>query len=555
MTTSVGEPSLQIHDIQGCNHTSAHIGKKVTEIQGIVTWKDDQGFYIQDIVPDNEDCSSEALYVFTNQYSEVIPGDLVSVSGEVNEFVPNSSQADQLTITEIKSSSVNILSGGNSLPDPVIIGLNGRIPPDKIIEDDAFSTFDPNSDGIDFYESLEGMRVEIDNAIVVSPEDEYKEIYVIPGDMTSKNLISMQGALIASSQDDNPERIMVALPLGNQKVINVGTRFTQPIVGILSYAYGNYEIIETNTLSIQQNRVSVLKLSSSDGVNTLRVATYNTDNLNRFDTVRINELASQIVHVLGMPDLLVLEEIQDDSGEENDGTISAVKTLQLIVDKIIELGGHNYSYIDNPPQNNSSGGVGGGNIRTVMLYRIDRGLKLDLNQSEISTIGLSVFGNSRIPVVRLFTFHNQPVYLIGVHLVSNNANSPLFGSIQPILKPDDDKRLSQATWIENLVSSLQANKQDATILLVGDFNDTPDSKPLEVLQKAGFNDLAQFIPESERYSILFQGNAYLYDQILFKQSSSIFAVSDVNVIHINTYLNANQQNSDHDPFVVDLVVK
>jgi len=43
-----------------------------------------------------------------------------------------------------------------------------------------------------------------------------------------------------------------------------------------------------------------------------------------------------------------------------------------------------------------------------------------------------------------------------------------------------------------------------------------------------FMNLAQLIPESERYSILFQGNAYLYDQILFKQSSSDFCkYSDV----------------------------
>ena len=31
--------------------------------------------------------------------------------------------------------------------------------PDQIIDNDAFSLFDPNEDAIDFYESIEGMRV------------------------------------------------------------------------------------------------------------------------------------------------------------------------------------------------------------------------------------------------------------------------------------------------------------------------------------------------------------------------------------------------------------
>ncbi len=31
--------------------------------------------------------------------------------------------------------------------------------PDQIIDNDAFGLFDPNEDAIDFYESIEGMRV------------------------------------------------------------------------------------------------------------------------------------------------------------------------------------------------------------------------------------------------------------------------------------------------------------------------------------------------------------------------------------------------------------
>ena len=99
----------------------------------------------------------------------------------------------------------------------MLIGAFGRTSPDRIIEDDGFSVFDPSTDGIDFYESLEGMLVQINDALAVSSEDSYREIYVIPAGLAEKNTISAQGALLASSEDVNPERIVVVLPIGFKK--------------------------------------------------------------------------------------------------------------------------------------------------------------------------------------------------------------------------------------------------------------------------------------------------------------------------------------------------
>jgi hypothetical protein len=55
---------------------------------------------------------------------------------------------------------------------PVVIGTGGRIPPNAIIDNDtagsvevsAQTAYDPTQDGIDFYESLEGMLVQVNNA-------------------------------------------------------------------------------------------------------------------------------------------------------------------------------------------------------------------------------------------------------------------------------------------------------------------------------------------------------------------------------------------------------
>jgi hypothetical protein len=42
--------------------------------------------------------------------------------------------------------------------------------PDEIVDNDSFSIFDPSEDAIDFYESLEGMLIEVNNAVVAGPQ-------------------------------------------------------------------------------------------------------------------------------------------------------------------------------------------------------------------------------------------------------------------------------------------------------------------------------------------------------------------------------------------------
>jgi hypothetical protein len=54
---------------------------------------------------------------------------------------------------------VSLLSTGNALPAPTLIGASGILPPSEVIDDDGLGTFDPLNDGIDFWEALEGMLV------------------------------------------------------------------------------------------------------------------------------------------------------------------------------------------------------------------------------------------------------------------------------------------------------------------------------------------------------------------------------------------------------------
>lgn len=84
-------------------------------------------------------------------------------------------------------------------------------------------------------------------------------------------------------------------------------------------------------------------------------------------------IATHIAHFLGTPDLVHVQEIQDNNGEGNDGTVDATVTLQTLVNAIKQAsGGVEYSFVDVNPVNNQDGGAPGGNIRQAYLYRPDR---------------------------------------------------------------------------------------------------------------------------------------------------------------------------------------
>ena len=56
------------------------------------------------------------------------------------------------------------------MPAPIVLGENGVKIPDQIIDNDAFGLFDPSEDAIDFYESIEGMRVTMPTPKIIAPQ-------------------------------------------------------------------------------------------------------------------------------------------------------------------------------------------------------------------------------------------------------------------------------------------------------------------------------------------------------------------------------------------------
>lgn len=69
-----------------------------------------------------------------------------------------------------------------------------------------------------------------------------------------------------------------------------------------------------------------------------------------------------------MPDIMFLQEIQDNSGPTDDGVVDASLTLSTLARTIITAGGNFlYDFTEVVSQNDQDGGEGGGNIRPAYL--------------------------------------------------------------------------------------------------------------------------------------------------------------------------------------------
>ncbi len=240
--------STAIFDIQGAAHQSPLLGETVTTT-GIVTAVDNNGFYLQDAVGDGDLATSDALFVFTGDEPSLVVGDELRVTGTVSEFTPGGTDTGNLSATQLSGDvTVEVLSSGNELPAAVVIGAGGRIPPSETIDDDAFASFDPDTDGIDFFESLEAMRVTAQDAIAVAGTNRFGEIFAVVDGGADATGLSDRGTLNISPDDFNPEKIQIdadstvsgfSIPL-----VDTGAVLGD-VTGVIGYDFGNFQIIPT----------------------------------------------------------------------------------------------------------------------------------------------------------------------------------------------------------------------------------------------------------------------------------------------------------------------
>ncbi len=509
LTVSVAQ-TYEIHEIQGASHNSPLVGQPVSGVNGVVTAKRSNGYYLQDPTPDADDATSDAIFVFTSAAPAVNVGDAVKVGGIVSEFRPGGATTANLTTTEIVSPTTAVLSSGNPLPGPTVIGLGGRTPPDAVIDNDSFAAFDPAEDGIDFYESLEANRIQVNNPVVVGPQNDFGEIYVLADDGAGAAVRTARGGIVIRPGDFNPERIQFddAVLLGSTPDANVGDHFTTPAVGVLDYDFGNFEVELTSPLTTVADGVTP-ETTAVAGPQELSVATFNVENLggNELQT-KYDALAGEIVNALKSPDILSLEEIQDNNGATNDTVVDADVTLGRLRDAIVAAGGPTYAWRQINPVDDQDGGQPGGNIRVGFFFRADRGVAFVDSPGGDSTTatgvvtgadgkphltfspgrvdpGNSAWNASRKPLAGEFTYRGRTFFLITNHFNSKGGDDPLFGRFQPPVRVTEVQRHQQAQLVNGFVDSILAADDEANVVVLGDLNDFEFSETMSLLTDGG----------------------------------------------------------------------
>jgi hypothetical protein len=569
-------PPVEIHEIQGAAHISPLANTNVSGVAGIVTANLGNGFYMQDPTPDADDATSEGIFVFTSTPPTVNVGDDIRVRGRVSEFRPGGAGSTNLTTTEIVSPTIAVVSSGNSLPAPTVIGAGGRIAPNMIIDDDATGrvetsgSFDPATDGIDFYESLEAMRVQVNNALAVGPRNSFGEIPVVGDNSALAGIDTVRGGVVIRPDDFNPERIQVDDTIMATPDVNVGDGFTRPVVGVMDYSFGNFKLNITAPLT-PVDRGLQREVTRAPTDQEVVVGTYNVENLDPSDGSFARH-ADLIVNHLRSPDVVAIEEIQDDNGAVNDSVTDASVTWNMLIAAIRAAGGPAYQYRQIDPVDDQDGGEPGGNIRVGFLFRTDRGVsfidrpgggpttatavidypsgpQLSASPGRVDPLN-PAWSNSRKPLAGEFRMHGKKVFMIANHFNSKGGDQPLFGRFQPPARSSEVQRHQQAQVVNDFVDQIHAADPNANVIVLGDINDFEFSETVDVLEGGVLTSLMKTLPQSERYSYDFEGNSQVLDQILVSRNMLQSFSIDYDPVHVNSEF--ADQASDHDPQVARL---
>lgn len=567
---------LRIHDIQGAGHNSPVANKVVEGVEGIVTKVvDDRNFYMQDLEPDNDSDTSEGILVYKPGHEQT-EGNVVSVNGQVKEWVLegySDKLKTDLAMTEINAQygSISILEEHHVLPSALVIGMFGLQPPTRIIDNDEFAEFDPQEDGIDFYESLEGMLVEINNPAVIAPQ-KYGELVVLP-DRGEYSRLNSAGGLNITEFDYNPERIFV--DMGDEDfVAKSGDYFEGAITGVVSYGFSNYKVLTDaeDLPAFVEGNTKPETTRIHEKHKELTIASFNVENFSANEKgtsdEKVMRIAGSIVHNLKSPDIVGLVEMQDGNGSTNDGTTDAKESADRLIAEITAQGGPEYVYTDIAPENNQDGGQPGGNIRVGFIYNPERvsltegtkgtateavgyeNGKLTLNPGRIDPMN-PAFDDSRKPVAAQFEFNGEDVIVVANHFNSKGGDQPLFGKNQPPYLGSTVQREKISAIVNGFVKDVKEEDKNAKVVLLGDFNDFEFTDSLEILKGNELTNMIEKVPFNERYTYSYQGNAQVLDHILV--TNNMAKKTKVDIVHINSqFMEEHGRASDHDPVLIQV---
>lgn len=543
---------ISIRELQGDGFISPY-ARQMVITRGVVTGVLRRGFFVQ--TPDKkwDGLGSDAVFVYSPDWSPD-KGALVEVTGECVDFIKHETAKP---VTQLHLDEVHVRSTQG--PEIEAIELTQAL----ISVDNASLAILLNA--------LEGMLLSIDAGhTFIAPSNRYGD-YVLAldhPDVDTTALRTEQGGVIAEA--DNHMRWFPGFRVTNYNHaprLNLGSKLASRISGPLNYRVDAYQISVSEPFTVDEHFVGLTKSTLVPESNSLTIMTLNCFNLDphveseakvmnpRQDVDddlgegRFHTLAQAVVLQANTPDIVALQEIQDNDGAELSEVVDASDTYQLLIDIIEQLSGVRYQWIDVPPEVGADGGQPGGNIRNAYLYNPNRA---ELDQSSVRVLGreAACFEDSRKPLVCEFIEKDsrQRLAIINVHLASKRHQESVFAIEAPGVDAKLEVRIQQAELVRKEAEKIHAKGTE--FYVTGDFNDTEHSDTLQCLVGHDNINLVMSLPEADRYDYNHRGKLQVLMHGIVPKQMADSGRAQYEIIHGNELIGVvpgedSDKPSDH----------
>lgn len=556
-----------IAEVQGEGDMSPFQGNAV-RLKGIVTARLRGGFFIQtpDAEIDGNPKTSEGIYVFTKSEptSEATIGNLVSVTGMIEEFRPKTAPAT-LPITELSMrknvDTIKVISTGNDLPKPIVLSA---------------ADFAPNDYGQ--LEKYEGMRVSVEALTVVSPTDGRFDIKTNSSVSDGRFFAVLKGKPRAFREpgmdvhdfysakdrdamkknhpkiavfDSNPEvlRIESSYQLGAQTIDVTTGAEVKNLSGVMNYNYGKYTILTdvdnkaTASGFIKSKALPELKEHqfSVAGMNLENFFDDEDDPAFKEDIVtreafegRMKKISLAIRDYLRFPDVIGIIEAENLAGLK--------RLAERINSDAVAAKQENPKYEAYLIDGNDGRGIDVGylvksaRVKVVKVEQLGKDEKFKNPKDKDEDVL-----NDRPPLMLQAEITDPRTQKPFALTLINNHLKSLLGYDDPKdggLRVRTKKKV-QAEFLAKFVQERQKADPNENIILLGDFNayqfndgitdiigtikGTPASKEeilmaSEDLVNPDLINLVDLIQADQRYSYSYDGNAQTLDHVLINQT-------------------------------------
>ena len=598
-TSACDAPYTPAYTIQGRTNASPLLGTAVTT-QGVVVGNYEgpspalRGFYLQDLVGDNDAQTSDAVFVFTGGNNNVQLGQVVRVTGTVSEF-QNQTQLSGTGIQQCGAASV--------APTDVMLPMASA----------------------DDFERYEGMLVRLPQTLYVTEHYQlarFGQVTVaVNGRLAQPTNVALPGAAAAAVQAQNDlSRIILddATNAENPGVIAFG-RIGQPlsatntlrggdsatgIVGVMTYTWaGNaasgqaWRVRTANALNGSEpyfNPTNARPDTAPNVGGTLRVAGMNVLNyFNSFtgcaggvsgaamncrgadnSTEFARQQAKTVAALAAMDaDVVGLVEIENDGYGSNSAMRNLVDALNAATAP------NSYSLLDVDARTAQTNAMGTDAIKVGFIYRPAKVTPVG-STGALNTIAFQNGGDSAP--------RNRPALAQAFQQVDGGGAGERFIAVVNHFKskgsacetPDagdgqgncNAVRVQAANLLRAWLAGNPTGTADPDVLVIGDLNANAKEDPIAAFTNNGWVNLIEAHNGPDAYSYAFNGQWGYLDHALATASlaAQVVGVADwhvnsdePNALDYNTnYKNAAQisglyaadvfRNSDHDPVIVGL---